>query len=120
MKKLLPAVAAATLALAAIEAGGQARPGERQVVFSIKSNTLANALDEWAMQTGFQIVSPNWDIAKQIAAPTLIGTFSAQSALERLLNGTPLTFYWLNDRAVSIRSRAQGPGLNVVQSLGEE
>lgn len=120
MKKLLPAVIAATLTLAAIEVGAQATAGKRQVAFSIESNTLANALDKWAMQAGFQIVSPNWDIAKQIAAPAVVGTFSAQSALERLLDGTPLTFYWLNDRAVAIRTRAPGPALNVVHSPGED
>ena len=105
MMTLLSAVVAATLALAAIEASAQATPGERQVALTIESSTLADALDQWAQQTGFQLFVRDWEGAKSLSAPSLKGTFTAQAALDQLLAGTPLTYVWLNERAVSIRKK---------------
>ena len=105
MKSILSAVVGATLALAAIEAGAQATPGERQVSLTIETDTLASALDKWAQQSGFQIFVQDWEAAKNLPARTLKGTFTAQDALEQLLAGTPLTYVWISGKAVSIRKR---------------
>ncbi len=107
MKTLLSAVVGATLALSAIEANGQATPGERQVALAIESKTLAAALDQWAQQSGFQILLENWELAKSLPAPRLVGTFSARDALEKLLDGTPLTYSWVDQRIVSIRTKVR-------------
>lgn len=115
MKTLLSAVVGATLALCAIEADAQTAAGERQVALATESKTLAEALDEWAQKSGFQIIVQNWPLAKRLSAPTLNGTFRAQDALERLLRGSPLTYVWLNDRAVAIRENRQ----DATSSLGE-
>ena len=105
MKSILSAVIGATLALSAIEAHAQVAAGERQVVFVIESKTLAEALDEWAKQTGFSLFSPDWEIARKLTAPTLKGTFGVQRALDRLLEGSPLTYEWIDSRTVTVRAR---------------
>ena len=105
MKSILSAVIGATLALSAIEANAQATPGERQVALTIETDTLASALDKWAQQSGFQIFVQDWEAAKNLPARSLRGTFAAQDALEQLLSGTPLTYVWISDKAVSIRKR---------------
>jgi outer membrane receptor protein involved in Fe transport len=105
MKSILSAVIGATLALSAIEAGAQATPGERQVSLTIETGTLANALDKWAQQSGFQIFVQDWEATKNLRAPSLNGTFAAQDALEQLLSGTPLTYVWIDAKTVSIRKK---------------
>lgn len=106
MKTLLSAVVGAMLAFAVAEAGADGGPQERQVSFAIESRTLADALDQWAQQTGFQILVPNWELAKKINVPKLRGKFSARAALERLLEGTPFGYSWVNDQAVSIKEKS--------------
>ncbi|HKU17280.1 MAG TPA: STN domain-containing protein, partial [Steroidobacteraceae bacterium] len=105
MKTLLSVVVGVTLAVCAGEPSAQTMSASRQVAFTIESGTLADALDQWAKQTGFQIVVQSWDLAKSIPAPALKGTFDAQAALDQLLKGTPLTYSWLTDRAVTIREK---------------
>ncbi len=105
MKTLRSAVVAATLALAVVEAGADGTPQERPISLAIESKTLAEALDKWAQQTGFQIFVPNWEMTKKIAAPKLHGKFGARDALDRLLEGTPLMGVWTTDKSVTIREK---------------
>jgi outer membrane receptor protein involved in Fe transport len=105
MKTFLSAIVGTLLTLYGIEANADGAMGEGQVAIAIESKTLADALDQWAQQTGFQIIVPNWQLAKRLPAPTLKGSFSAKAALERLLAGTPLTWALLTERAVVIRER---------------
>jgi iron complex outermembrane recepter protein len=105
MKSILSAVIGATLALSAIQAGAQASPGERQVSLTIESTSLATALDKWAQQSGFQIFVHDWEATKNLRAPSLNGTFTAQAALEQLLSGTSFTYEWIDSKTVSVRKR---------------
>jgi iron complex outermembrane receptor protein len=107
MRTILSAVVGVTLALCAVEAGAQASFADRQVALVIESKTLADALTQWAQQSGLTLHSPDWAIAEKLTAPILKGTFSAQDALNRLLDGSPLTYTWLNERTVTIRERNQ-------------
>jgi iron complex outermembrane recepter protein len=104
MKTLLSAVVAATLALVVLEAGAEQAAGERQVALRIESTSLADALDAWAQQSGYQIFV-QWGATRNLTAPTLKGTFTAQAALEQLLEGTSLTYVWISQKAVSIRRK---------------
>jgi len=104
MKTLLSAIVAATLALCAIGAAADSSPGERKVALTIEATSLATALDKWAQQSGFQIFVDD-AITKNLTAPELNGTYTASEALEKLLANTPLTYSWINGRAVSIRKR---------------
>ena len=103
MKTLLSAVVVATLALNAVQAGADGKPGERQIALQVESTTLAEALDQWAIRSGYQIFVQDWDLAKQLIAPDLKGTFSAEAALQKLLVGSPLMHVWIDAKTVSIR-----------------
>lgn len=116
MRTILSAVVGMMLALSAVQGDAQTTLGETPVSFAIESKTLDQALDEWARQSGFQIFLQNWEIARKLNAPNLRGTYSAKAALERLLTGTPLTYKWLSERAVSIRERTQP--VNDVSTIG--
>lgn len=107
MKTLLSVLVGVALALAVMEASADEKPGARQVSLAIDSATLAGALDQWAQQSGYQIIGRNWDVAEKLAAPKLKGTYSAQEALEKLLSNTPLTHRWVSEKAVAIRRRGQ-------------
>lgn len=105
MKTLPTAVAGAVLALAAFQVHAEAVRGERQVSLRIEANTLAEALDLWAQQTGFQILVPNWEMTKKISVPPLRGRYKAREALDRLLEGTPLMGVWTTEKSVTIREK---------------
>ena len=120
MRTILSAVVGATLACAAIAAEVGSKPIERQITLAIKSSTLAEALDLWAERSGFNLVGVNWKLAKSLAAPAIDGTFNAQAALEHLLEGSPLTYRWINDKAVSILERAPPAAATTSQSRVDE
>ncbi|HEY7638159.1 MAG TPA: TonB-dependent receptor [Steroidobacteraceae bacterium] len=123
MRIPLFAVLGAALALCAIEARAESSLADRQVDLVIESRTLAGALDQWAQQSGINLMSPDWSIAERLTAPKLKGKFRAQDALDRLLEGTPLTYAWLDGKkAVKIHQRtttrserAQSPPSRVAQ-----
>jgi iron complex outermembrane receptor protein len=104
MRMILSAVMGAALALSALPAAAQTRPAEKQIQLVIEARTLADALDEWAAQTGLQFFSKNLEIAKRLPAPHLNGLYSAQEALEKLLADSPLTYVW-GDGKVTIQER---------------
>jgi iron complex outermembrane recepter protein len=107
MKTLLCAAAAAMLALGATSASADAMTGEGQVSLVIESRSLADALDEWAKQTGYRIYVTNWKLAKSLPAPTLKGSFNPRAALEKLLDGSPLSWVLLKERAVLVHEKAR-------------
>jgi iron complex outermembrane recepter protein len=119
MKKLMAAVVGATLALCTIEANADATPGDRKVALTIESTSLATALDKWAQQSGFQIFV-DWEVTRNLVAPSLNGTYTAQQALDVLLANTPLTSVWINDKAVSIRKKAPPTVPAALQRTGLE
>jgi hypothetical protein len=105
MKRLVSAVLAALLALGTIAGHADTRSAEDQVSFRIESQTLADALDLWARQTGYKMFVPNWDLAKRLPSPVLRGSFKPRAALEKLLQGSPLTWVLLDERSVLVREK---------------
>src|SRR5689334_11238266 len=103
MKTILSAAAAALLVLCAVNAGAQAKASEKKVDLAIKQQGLADALNDWAQQTGLQFVSPSSEMMNLTLAPRIEGEYTAQRALEELLKGTSLTYEWVSERAVAIR-----------------
>jgi hypothetical protein len=106
MRMILSAVMGAALALSALQAAAQTRPAEKQIQLVIERQTLADALDAWAEQTGLQFFAKNLEMAKRLPAPHLNGLYSAQEALEKLLADSPLTYVW-GDGKVTIQERVQ-------------
>ena len=67
----------------------------------IAAQPLAQALSEFATQTGLQLVYVSEIVATQVSKGAPLG-LTASDALQRLLAGTGLRFEFLNDRTVRI------------------
>src|SRR5688572_14211095 len=109
MKTILGVLLAVTLMGSAAGVGAET-PTQHEIQLSIEQQTLVDALNEWAQQTGLQLVSPTSEITYRLVAPQVKGKFTAQAALEKLLAGTPFTFVWLNERSVAIREKGEKEG----------
>jgi iron complex outermembrane receptor protein len=68
----------------------------------IASQSLAQALDEFAARTGLQVVYRS-DIAARVRTRGAAGNLSPQQTLEQLLEGTGLRYEFINERTVAIR-----------------
>jgi iron complex outermembrane receptor protein len=90
--------------IALVAAGAQAR-APAVVALDIKQQSLGDALNEFAQQSGVQIVLYT-EVGAGMSSPTLLGRFTTASALERLLNGTPLDYQFINERTVAIEPKA--------------
>lgn len=109
MKTILSAALAVMLALSTMVASAQdkaADKADRKVELSIEQQSLADALNEWAKQTGLQLVSSSSEMMNTTLAPTIKGEYTPKGALEELLKGTSLTYEWVGDRAVAIREQS--------------
>lgn len=103
MVKLARAVYAGTaLALLWGFAGAQ-QPSAERVEFSIASSLLPNALTLWAQQAGMQLIWPSDERASEFKVSPIVGFLTAESALQRLLEGSGLTYSFVDARTVAIR-----------------
>jgi iron complex outermembrane receptor protein len=88
------------------------------LALDIKQQPLGDALNELARQSGLQIVLYT-EVSDGISAPTLTGKFTATTALQRLLDGTPLEYEFINDRTVAIEPKAAKPRKTASHVRGE-
>jgi iron complex outermembrane receptor protein len=75
------------------------------ITLDIKRQPLGDALNELARQSGLQIVLYT-QVGEGVSAPTLLGKYTAVSALEKLLNGTALDYQFINPRTVAIEPKS--------------
>lgn len=94
----------AGLALAAV-VHAEATPAA-PVSFSIARQPLQDALTQFGRQSGYQLLFLA-EITAEVMAPEVVGKFTPQSALERLLANSGLQYRFVNDRTITIRT-AQG------------
>jgi outer membrane receptor for ferric coprogen and ferric-rhodotorulic acid len=73
--------------------------------FQIDSQPLAAALQEFAKQSGVQIIFFS-AVTEGLQAPALKGQYTATAALEVLLAGSRLTFQVINPKTIAIRLSA--------------
>ena len=95
----------ARLALALVCAGffpGAMRSEEPAYTLHIASGPLESALQEFARQTGIQIIFFSY-LTDGRRAPALDGTYSVDVAMNALLADSMLTFRWVNTRTIEIR-----------------
>lgn len=118
MRTIISVFIAVGIALSAAAASAQ-EPAQREVKLAIEQQTLADALAQWAQQTGLQLIS-QVELTTVLTAPRLHGTYSAQGALDRLLEGTSLTYVWLNERTVAVRSRPPAGDQRSSTSVGPD
>jgi len=95
----------ARLALALVCAGlfpGAMRGAEPTYTLHIASQPLDSALQEFARQTGIQIIFFSYLTDGQ-RAPALDGTCTVDVAMNSLLADSMLTFRWVNAKTIEIR-----------------
>lgn len=104
----LPAIVPSALAASpAPFAGADADAEAKIVLVDIKPQAMTEALTQWAQQTGFQVLIPEAvDGAGQLAV-RVKGRMTPLAALQRLLEGTTLTYQLANARTVAIRPPAE-------------
>jgi hypothetical protein len=80
--------------------------GEEPKVFrlTIASQPLADALEEFARQSGVQVIFFS-ELTDGSRAPALDGSFTLSQALTLLLTNTTLTFRIVNARTVKVEHR---------------
>lgn len=76
-------------------------PRVAAITFDIKSQPIADALNEFGQQSGIQILFYS-EVANGFTAPALIGAFTPDEALIQLLSHTGLTYSRINERTVAI------------------
>jgi hypothetical protein len=73
----------------------------------IASQPLESALQEFARQTGVQIIFISY-LTEGQRAPALDGTYTVDAAMQALLAGSMLTFRWVNAKTIEIRPAPDG------------
>ncbi len=77
-------------------------PAAQQVPLNIDAPKLARALIQLTEQTGLQLIYPAGDKVVDLPARPLIGNYTPQAALDRLLKGSGLKYEFLDERTVAI------------------
>jgi iron complex outermembrane receptor protein len=87
--------------------GGGADPGAdtRTMALDIKPQPVAEALTDWAQQTGMQVIVPAGPQTDRLLVTRIRGRLTARNALEQVLANTELTYEFINARTVVIRER---------------
>ena len=119
MSLRLPAVIALTLALAGPPVHAQVWPSEA-IQFDIASEPLADALNDWARQSGFQLLLAEDGLTADRSAPGVRGNLAPREALERLLAGSGLEYEYTGARSIIVRSAAAKTDTGVYGVLLEE
>lgn len=78
--------------------------------FAMESQSLEQALGEFAQRTGLQLIFPADAIATHVTAPALVGNFTARDALQRLLASSPYSYEFINAKTVTIHTARQPVG----------
>lgn len=86
---------------------GQARQAEQtgqaaKVNVDIPAQGLGPALDEFARETGIQVVYSGSDVVNGVQAPAVVGTFTVSAILAKLLKASGLHYRFVNAHTVTI------------------
>lgn len=86
--------------------------------FKIDSQPLGTALQEFAKQSGMQIIFFS-QVTEGHQAPALSGSYTISGALEMLLSGSRLIFRVINPKTIEIHpSTAMDSGISGIRPLG--
>lgn len=104
-------VALATATTLAYPAATAAQPAQQlaqsedALAFNVPPQSLGSALDRFADQTGLAFAYKSEDVAG-VQSPGIVGTFSVNDALQRLLGGSGLHWRFTNPRNVIVEKTA--------------
>ncbi len=111
MKKLL-LTASMALLLGGSMSGWASQPAPTdKLVLNIAAQPVGDALNELARQTGLQVVLYS-DVGEGVRAPAVIGTYTAEAALQRLLANSNLRYKFLDSRTVTIQGKGEDAALS--------
>lgn len=96
------------LATAAVAAAQPAMAQNQVTRFDIPSQPLGNALQNFSKQSGYRLLFPSATVAS-LRAPAVVGNYAPESALEKILEGSPLRVASINGRVVALTLRAPAP-----------
>ena len=86
---------------------GLANDAPRPIRFDLDASDAVIALNEFSIQADMQVLYV-FEAVKGIRLPALHADLDARSALKRMLEGTGLTFTFVNDRTIAIdRARSR-------------
>jgi len=80
------------------------------ILFSIPAQPLADALAQFAQQTGLQLIVPT-GLVKGLKAPPIFGSLRPAQCLRRLLEPSGLAYQLINDRTVAIEQSKKTSGV---------
>lgn len=83
--------------------------GAPQIAFRLEAQPLPTALNAWAAQAGLQVIWRPDENARQFRAAKVVGVFPPESALKLLLEGSGLTYSFVDPQTVAIRHGAALP-----------
>jgi outer-membrane receptor for ferric coprogen and ferric-rhodotorulic acid len=98
-----------------------AAPSDEPEKYNLKidSQPLGSALQEFARQSGVQIIFFS-QVTEGFRAPALNGQYTLANALQMLLTGSKLTFRVINSKTIEIRPLAAADALNDTASRGRK
>lgn len=102
MKAIPRCLQALSALLIASLAVAQSQPPVRELMIDIKPQPIVEALNDWAQQTGLQLIVPEEATDSALKSRAVRGKYTAQGALDELLIGMPLTYTFINARTVAI------------------
>ena len=103
--------------LAAVPAAADRHRASRRMAaieelpLDISAQPLESALQEFAQQSGLQVLFPSDGAAMRRPAPAMVGLLTPPEALDHLLADTGLRYEYVNSRTVAIREAGPSRGL---------
>src|SRR5215469_6148337 len=85
--------------------------------FNIASQDLATSLNQFAVAANMRIVYAH-DLVRNVKAPALVGSFTKEEGIRRLLQNTNMTLRQLNDHTIAVEPA--GPRAAPPQALADK
>lgn len=101
----------------AFSAEATAAAASRRVQFNIAAQPLVTALQRYSEQAKVQVTAPS-ELVRQVQAPALRGEYDVVQALRTMLEGTGLSFEFINESAVAIRAATGNIGQAGTGTMG--
>lgn len=104
MKKTTTRTLLATVlsGLCALSATAEDQAGMQSRELNIPAQSMRDALTAFGRQTGLQVVYKAAEVSDGLIAPPVVGAFTAQDALKRMLSQSGLRYEYLDERTVAI------------------
>lgn len=87
------------------------------VTLNIQAQPLEKALQAFSAQSGLQVIFPT-ELTEAMTAPALEGKYTAEAALQRLLEKSGLQYAYVNARTVAIRAAQKEPAARAEMEEG--